>query len=1125
MDVNLKFSNNALRVLQRRYLQKNDQGQVIETPAEMISRVARAISAVERRYGASKQAVSQIEEEFFSMMAGLEFMPNSPTLMNAGKELGQLSACFVVPIEDSMESIFDAIKATALIHKTGGGTGFSFSSLRSRKSIVKSTGGFASGPVSFMKVFDSATQAVKQGGTRRGANMGILRIDHPDILDFIQCKEKEGDISNFNISIALTADFMEKVFTHEKYDLVDPCSKEVKKTLDASEVFDLIARNAWANGEPGIVFIDRINEMNPTPHLGAIESTNPCLPKDVWIMTENGPRLVAELIGKKCAVIVDGEKFESTDAGFFCTGLKPVYRLSTEEGYGIDLTLDHPLLKMQSRTRAGQKTEWVRAEQLNPGDRVVLNDHLLLSGWPGEYSYEEGYAVGLLFGDGTLKKDKAVLCSWEKDKGAESVRQRISRITDDFPHRRDFSGWMQVKSRGEYRLASGHLRKVCMDLGFSGQKDINVIIEQASSDFYKGFLSGFFDADGSVQGTQEKGVSIRLAQSDLPLLRSVQRMLLRLGICSTLYANRRTAGQRSLPDGKGGEKEYQIRAQHELVISGANIAGFADKIGFINSCKDSKLKKLLSAYKRNFNKEWFCATVQSLEFRGMEKVYDLQVPGINMFDADGFKVHNCGEQPLLAYESCNLGSINLARMLKQKGDEFAVDWDKLAKTSSLSCRFLDNVIDANKFPLPQIKDRTQQTRKIGLGVMGWATMLGYLGIEYDSEEALELARKVMDCIYTNARDTSIFLGRERGVFPAWKGSAWEKRGQRIRNASLTTIAPTGSISIIGGPTSTGIEPFFSLVYFRNVMDGDKLLEIEPSFEHVARQRGFYSEELMQRIGKGESIQKMPEIPEDVKRIFKTALEIEPLYHVKMQATFQEFTDNAVSKTINLPNEALVDDVKDAYIYAYKMGCKGITVYRDGSRDIQVLTVDRKDKNSSSDKTAATALPKPRPEVMGGTTTKITTGCGNLYVTINQDEQGRFFEVFTEMGKAGGCAASQLEAIGRLISLAMRGGLEIKAIIEQLKGIRCPSPNWMKGQKIFSCADAIARVLEMRLADQKQIVRIKLSSRAPESVKAASPAVKAAGRSSTVVGVCPDCGAVLRHEEGCAVCTSCGYSKC
>ncbi len=744
----LNLSENALRVLERRYLKKDSQGQVIETPEELFRRVARAIAEVERLYGHSAVEIKKLEESFFDMMTSLEFMPNSPTIMNAGKELGQLSACFTLPIEDSMESIFETLKATSLIHKSGGGTGFSFSRLRPKNAVVKTTGGIASGPVSFMKVYDAATEAVKQGGTRRGANMGILRIDHPDILEFIACKDKSNEITNFNISVAITEDFMEKLQNSEDYDLIDPRTKKITKRLNARETFDLIVKQAHKNGEPGIIFIDKIEKDNPTPKLGRIESTNPC-----------------------------------------------------------------------------------------------------------------------------------------------------------------------------------------------------------------------------------------------------------------------------------------------------------------------------------------------------------------------------GEQPILPYESCDLGSINLVRMIKKTDSGVEIDWDKLKRAVHLSVHFLDNVIDANKFPLPEIEKATKLTRKIGLGIMGWASLLIRLGIPYNSDEAIQLADKLMSFILKEAKEKSFQLAKEKGVFTAFKGSILEKQNLRLRNATLTTIAPTGTISIIAGPTSSGIEPLFAISYYRNVMDNDKLVEVEPMFEQVARERGFYSRQLMEKIAETGSIQKIEEIPPDVKCIFVTAHDIRPEWHIRMQAVFQKYTNNAVSKTINFPRDAEVSDVRKAYLLAYELGCKGITVYRDKSRQEQVLNITGKQEVSAGEEAKVgpgKIVPRPRPEVTTGTTTKVSTGCGNLYITINSDEQGRSFEVFTQMGKAGGCAASQLEAIGRLVSLALRSEIDVKSIIEQLRNIRCPSPSWQKGVRIFSCADALARVMEKRLINNQPAV---------SSVQKSQHGV------SNIVGVCPDCGGALRHEEGCVKCYACGFTKC
>jgi len=761
----LKLSENALVVLERRYLKKDEKGRVIETPEEMFGRVAKAIASADKLYGKQDNAVASLEDSFYRMMTELEFMPNSPCLMNAGKELGQLSACFTLPIDDSMESIFETLKVTSLIHKSGGGTGFSFSRLRPKNAVVKTTGGIASGPVSFMKVYDAATEAVKQGGTRRGANMGILRVDHPDILEFITCKENNQEINNFNISVAITEDFIEKLEKGEDYDLIDPHTQEVVKRINTGEVFDLIVRQAHKNGEPGVIFIDRINQDNPTPKLGRIESTNPC-----------------------------------------------------------------------------------------------------------------------------------------------------------------------------------------------------------------------------------------------------------------------------------------------------------------------------------------------------------------------------GEQPILPYESCDLGSLNLARMYKKIGlDRYEIDWERLKEVTHLSVHFLDNLIDVNKFPLAQIEKATKLTRKIGLGVMGWATLLIRLGIPYNSDEAVALAEKVMSFILNEAVKKSQTLAQEKSVFPAFKGSIYDKRegALKLRNATLTTIAPTGTISIIAGPCSSGIEPLFAISYYRNVMDNDKLVEVDPLFKEIARERGFYTQELMKRIAEDTSIQNIDGVPPDIKRIFVTAHDISPEWHVRMQAAFQKYVHNATSKTINFPHEATVEDVKKAYLLAYELGCKGITIYRDRSREEQVLNVERKEQVPEQKILDPGKIsPLPRPEVITGTTTKVATGCGNLYVTINIDEQGRPFELFTQMGKAGGCAASQLEAIGRLVSLAFRSGIEVKSIIEQLRNIRCPSPSWEKGQRIFSCADAIARVVEKRLVND-QVIQVPLEtpavamkhSRDDEHVDFDL------GHHPDIVGVCPDCGGALRHEEGCVKCQVCGFSKC
>jgi len=907
----------------------------------MFRRVAKVIAAVDGLYGKSEEEVAELEEEFYQMMFRLEFLPNSPTLMNAGTEIGQLSACFVLPVEDSIPSIFGAVRYMALIHKSGGGTGFSFSKLRPKGDIVKSTEGIASGPVSFMRVFDVATDVIKQGGKRRGANMGVLRVDHPDIFEFVTAKAREGFLTNFNLSVAATDDFMEAVEKDGVFKLINPRTKRVVRELKAREIWNLMVAMAWKTGDPGLIFIDEINRHNPTPHIGEIEATNPCITPDTWVMTENGPRKVAELVGQNFVAIVNGEKWK-TSGGFFPTSVKPVYKLKTKEGFELRLTKDHPVLKVKRMTRHKIESEWVKAENLRPGDKIVLNDHRDLDGWNGKYSMKEGYLIGLLIGDGTLKKDKAILSSWGEGEGAKTVRSLAYAYAESLPHRSDFDGWIHVKGRTEYRMSLSYLKKLAEKLGLKpGVKAITELMEKASSEFCKGLLRGLFDADGSVQGSQLKGVSIRLSQSDLEILKAVQRMLLRFGISSKIYTNRRNKGFSKLLDGKGGTKDYPRKPQHELVISNENILYFYRKIGFGDLEKKKKLEKAIGGYKRKINRERFVATVKELIPDGEEQVYDVRIPGKNAFDANGFYIHNCGEQPLLPYESCNLGSINLSKFVKDRG----IDWERLRETVRKAVHFLDNVIDANKFPLPQIKKMTKGNRKIGLGVMGFADMLIQMRIPYNSEDALATAERVMKFVTEEARKKSVELGKERGSFPNFPSSVWEKKGYKaMRNATVTTIAPTGTISIIAG-CSSGIEPLFAVAFIRNVMEGTQLLEVNPHFEEIAKAEGFYSEELMNQVAKYGSIQKLREIPEDIKGVFVTALDVAPEWHVKMQAAFQKYTDNAVSKTVNLPHDVTIKDVEDVFWLAYRLKCKGITVYRYGSKSEQVLYIGAFEKGA------------------------------------------------------------------------------------------------------------------------------------------------------------------------------------
>jgi ribonucleoside-diphosphate reductase alpha chain len=728
------LSPNAVTVLEKRYLKRDLNGKPLETPKDLFMRVAKAIASADVVFD-KKADVNSLAGRFYEIMAQVEFLPNSPTLMNAGRELGQLSACFVLPVGDSMEEIFDAVKFTALIHKSGGGTGFSFSRLRPANDVVMSTTGISSGPLSFMRVFDIATETIKQGGTRRGANMGILRVDHPNIMDFIMCKADQKQLNNFNISVGITEAFMEAVEKDHDYNLINPRNKEVCGNLNARKVFHRIVTQAWENGEPGIIFLDRLNRDNPTPLVGEIESTNPC-----------------------------------------------------------------------------------------------------------------------------------------------------------------------------------------------------------------------------------------------------------------------------------------------------------------------------------------------------------------------------GEQPLLPYESCNLGSINLGKMIRNND----VDWHKLREVVRLAVHFLDNVIEVNNYPLQQIDQMTRANRKIGLGVMGWADMLS---IPYNSPEARNLGEKVMKFINNEGHAFSRELATERGPFPNFKGSIYDKPGLApIRNATITTIAPTGTISIIAN-ASSGVEPLFAVSFVKNVMDGTKLVEVNPFFEQLARERGFYSKELMEQIAEHGNVTDIDTVPDDLREIFVTAHDINPEEHIAMQAAFQLHTDNAVSKTVNFPNSATMEDVEKVYRLAYQTGCKGVTIYRDGSRDEQVLSTGKKEEAPAA--TAALSEEKhifkrERPKALKGWTYQMQTGCGPLYITVNEDKQG-LFELFTTMGKAGGCAASQAEAIGRMVSLAWRSGVQARQVIKQLLGISCHCPAGFGDAKVLSCADAVAKAIQMHMHAAGYDTGIE--------------------KTNHERGACPECGGPVEHEGGCSVCHVCGYSEC
>lgn len=919
----LKLSINAIKVLASRYLQRDANRKIIESTSQLFRRVASAIANVEKNYG--KSDVDELEEEFYRMMTNLEFLPNSPTLMNAGTDLGMLSACFVLPVEDDMRSIFDAIKNTALVHQGGGGTGFSFSRLRPKGDVVRSTGGIASGPISFMQVFNAATEVIRQGGKRRGANMGILRVDHPDILEFATCKEREGMLANFNLSVAVTDDFMRAVEKNGEYDLVNPRTKEASKRLPARALFNLMVMLAWKNGEPGIVFIDEMNRYNPTPKIGAIESTNPCIAMGTLVNTPSGFIPVENInIGDCISTVFGYEPVKSIEKHDYT----PVFRIKFSDGGEQTVTAAHRYYAVKKGSQSKKLTD-CRLDELEVGDYVRVEPTPILSSSPDEYM--EGLKTGILLGDGcyteyAMSQNIVKIASSIED---TEFNNNVKKLFGEENFRKDdfYPGSKSINMI----ISNGRelIQQLQLTPAHSYEKTFD-ITQVCSREKALGVIDGLLATDGDIL-LKSNHPQIRFVTSSEKLAQNIRRLLLLLGCHGRIF--------RSMLDDGGQIGERKIIRKHykyQIIVSGEGAGKIArlSQLEKISPIKGKRLKEL--------RKEWLTtgntwkSKIISIEPAGRAIVYDLYCEASDTWITDGYVQRGCGEQPLLPYESCNLGSINLTKFVVDE----KIDWEKLRKTIRLATRFLDNVIDANKYPIKQIEEMTKGNRKIGLGVMGFADFLIQLGTSYTSNEAIKAAEDVMKFIDEESKKMSEELGLEKGSFKNFHGSVWEKKYKAMRNATTTTIAPTGTLSVIAD-CSSGIEPIFAISYVRDVSEslGHELIEVNPFFERVAIENDIYNEELMKSIARCGSIQNMQEIPERIRKTFVTAMDISPEWHVRMQAAFQKYTDNAVSKTINFPNHATPYDVEKAFMLAWKTKCKGLTIYRYGSREKQILNIE------------------------------------------------------------------------------------------------------------------------------------------------------------------------------------------
>jgi ribonucleoside-diphosphate reductase alpha chain len=1124
-------------------------------------------------------------ERFVTALEDFKFLPAGRIVAGAGTgRQVTLFNCFVMgAIPDDMAGIFSHLKEAALTMQQGGGIGYDFSTLRPKGAPVKGVGADASGPLSFMDVWDAMCRTIMSAGYRRGAMMATLACDHPDIEAFIEAKREPGRLRMFNLSVLVTDAFMTAVKEDAPWEL--KFNGTSFKTVRARELWDQIMRATYGYAEPGVIFIDRINTRNNLHYCETIRATNPCVTGDTWVHTTDGPRQVADLLGKPSTVLVNGGGHPTAAEGFFSTGRKPILKLRTREGYALRLTADHPVLRIIGQTRYRVATQWTKAGDLQPGHRVALNQHRSAVSWPGRYGDAEGYLLGLLVGDGTLKTDKAVLSVWRRRRvvngddeidGVAGVMEAALAAAKTLQYRSDFTGWVEVQGRGEFRLALGAVRRLALELGMApGNKAITPLIERESSAFYCGFLRGLFDADGTVLGSQDKGISVRLAQNDLNRLEAVQRMLLRLGIASTIYRDRRPAGPRLLPDGRGGQRLYDCNADHELAISGDNASLFATKIGFADTAKRSRLQALLSAYRRVPNRERFVAEVASIEPDGVDAVFDVTVPGIHAFDANGLVVHNCGEQPLPPYGACLLGSINVAALIKDPfTPEARLDEDEFDRLVPLAVRMMDNTIDVSRFPLPEQAAEAKAKRRIGLGVTGLADALIMCRVRYGSEAAVRLTETWMRRLERHAYLASIEIAKEKGPFPLFEAAPFLagetvagldkdiKDGiarHGIRNALLTSIAPTGTISLLADNVSSGLEPVFSFSYTRNVLMPDGTRRTEEVSDYAYR--------LYRRLF-GETA----ELPD----YFVDAQRLSPADHVVMQAACQKFVDASISKTINCPEDITFEAFKNVYEQAYELGCKGCTTYRPNPVTGAVLQVKEEIKRTAKPVQQTLPLSRPparpadefeagvvymtqpldRPEALPGQTYKVKWPDSEhaIYITINDvimDGRRRPFEVFINSKNMEHYAWTV--ALTRMISAVFRRGGDVSFVVDELKAVFDPrGGQWMGGRYVPSLLAAIGEVIERHMIDigflaspgrphtdpyaAGPLVAAAASggeapapaqiSAMPSAGSSASGASTGAARVSAFMRQCPKCGsASLIRQEGCDTCTSCDYSKC
>jgi len=975
----------------------------METPGEMFWRVAKHMAKAEINWG-ENGIVEETARQFFERMVNFKFIPGGKALFEAGNPggTGQLSSCFVLPVTDNIHSIFKTLGEAAVVHKNNGGTGFNFSHIRPSGDKVKNVPGAASGPVDFLLAYSAALSKILQGSKRQGANIGILNCDHPDIYDFIRLKDQDGTVKNFNISVGVTNEFMQAVEEDKMWELINPRNGEVVKRIKARKLFDEIAEHAWKTGDPGLAFLDRMEEDNPTPILGKIEATNPCITGDALIPTDKGLVCFEQLYKQKIAnIAVDKRVQNQTGIDYLPTtkiidqGEKDIYTVSTKSGFQLKGTAEHKIMTV---------TGWKEIQNLNAQDKVYiacghtkfnltktlpfdfnnkqkgLNGRKYKFNLPLKWSKQLGQVLGYLVGDGTLKEyekgKEGLFCLTFSKKNLIALGFFAQLLKTWFNSELNIIKPVErsIQLRKHSIFIVEYFKKFGISCEKASKKVVPLSIFSAPKLAIIGFLQGLYSADGTVGFVPGKSAYIRLTSKSQKLLSQVQLLLLQFGIKARIYNRSRTKRRNLFPKYRSASGEllsYDSDGKlWELEISKDGVPIFLKDIGFMFGLHQEKINKLKS---KKYYKTKFTDQIVSVIKAGRQHVYDLTEPLTHSFIANGIVVHNCGEIPLLPYESCNLCSIVLSNHLKQvAGDRlqvtgekkeeqtvssklqavsYEVDWDDLEKSVKLAVRLLDDMIEVNSYALPEIEQMVKfGNRRIGLGVMGFAHMLFKLGIAYDSEEAVRLSERLAKFIRRKAEEMSLTLGEERGVFPNWDRSIYAGSSERYRNCALCMIAPTGTISMLAD-CSSGIEPVFSLVTVRKTFfEGDKsnrpteqIVISDPIFKEFLTMKQFNNEtinQIFEQIAEDNLLGNIEQLNRKDKRIFVTSQEIAPKWHIKIQAAWQKHFDNSVSKTINFPHTATVDDVKDAYMMAWRLGCKGITIYRDGSKQDQVLNLSK-----------------------------------------------------------------------------------------------------------------------------------------------------------------------------------------